>query len=111
MSNGASEKMWIVAASETPVQPDRVERGSIPRAAIENIRAVSVSLLNENMEAFFKQLQKIVTPAQEAIGAFELSQVEVTVQVTGEGKVCLLGTGAKMELQGGLKFILKRTPK
>ena len=110
MSDETSETMWVIAAPETSVQPERAVRGGIPTGAIENIREVSVSVLNKNMESFFKQLQKIVEPAQDAIGAFELSQVEVTASVTGEGKVCLLGTGAKMELQGGIKFILKKNP-
>lgn len=110
MSGGTNEKIWVVAAPEAPVENKRVERGFVERVGVENIRDVSVSILRENMEVFFRQLQKIVGPAQDAIGAFELSQIEVTARVTGEGKVCLLGTGAKMEVQGGIRFILKRKP-
>ena len=110
MSEGTNEKIWVVAASEAPVENKRVERGLVERVGVENIRDVSVSILRENMDAFFQQLHKIIRPAQNAIGAFELSQIEVTAQITGEGKVCLLGTGVKMEVQGGIRFILKRKP-
>jgi len=110
MPEDTSEKMWVIGASEVPPSRGRIRRGSVQRGAIENLQAVSISVLQQNMEAFFKQLRKIIGPAQEAIGAFQLSQVEVTAQITGEGKVCLLGAGAKMELQGGIKFILKRNP-
>ena len=110
MSDRDDEEILVVVASEAPPAGGPIERGFIDRGTIENIRAVSVSALQQNMEAVFKQLRQIVGSAQEAIGAFQLEQIEVMAQVTGEGKVCLLGTGAKMELQGGIKFILKKNP-
>ena len=109
MPEGTNEKMWVVAAPGAPVQNKPVERGFGGRVSFENIQAVSVSALKENMQAFFHQLQEIIGPAQEKVGEFELSTIEITAQVTGEGKVCLLGTGAKIEAQGGIKFVLNRS--
>jgi len=109
MSEGTNEKMWVVAAPEAPVENKRVERGFGERVSLENIQAVSVSALKQNMQAFFLQLREIIGPAKDKIGEFELARIEITAQVTGEGKICLLGTGAKIEAQGGIKFVLNRT--
>ncbi len=108
--NNAEHILILTGLSEQP-ETGRVERGLGDRILKRGVSAVSVSALKENMQMFFRQLQEIVGPGKETIGAFELSQIEVTAQVTGDGKVCLLGTGAKIEIQGGIKFVLKRTQK
>ena len=102
------EKMLVVAAPKAPPENKGSVRGPRRGFPFENIQAVSVSAVKKNMEAFFSQLQRIISPAKNKIGEFELSTIEITAQVTGEGKVCLLGTGVKVEAQGGIKFVLNR---
>ena len=111
MAENANEHIFVVTGLSDQPKADRTERGLGDRIFKKGISAVSVSALKENMQAFFRQLQEIIGPGKETIGAFELSQIEVTAQVTGDGKVCLLGTGAKIEVQGGIKFVLNRTQK
>ncbi len=109
MAENADEHILVLTGLSDQPEAERVERGLGDRVLKRAVSAVSVSALKDNMQAFFRQLQEIVGPGKETIGAFELSQIEVTAQVTGDGKVCLLGTGAKIEVQGGIKFVLKRT--
>ncbi|NIP53378.1 MAG: hypothetical protein GWN67_14575 [Phycisphaerae bacterium] len=109
MAENADEHILVLTGFSDQPEAGRVERGFTDRVLKRGVSAVSVSALKENMQAFFRQLREIVGPGKEMIGAFELSQIEVTAQVTGEGKVCLLGTGAKVEVQGGIKFVLNRT--
>ena len=109
MPEDTNEKIWVVTAAEVPVANKRIQRGLSERGSLEVIQAVSVSALKKNVQAFFLHLQEIIGPAKDKIGEFELSRIEITAQVTGEGKVCLLGTGAKMEAQCGIKFVLNRT--
>lgn len=111
MADSDSENILVITGVSEQPETGRVERGLGDRILKRGISAVSVSALKENMQMFFRQLQEMVSPGKETIGAFELSQIEVTAQVTGDGKVCLLGTGAKIEVQGGIKFVLKRTQK
>ena len=112
MAENADEHILVLTGLSDQPEADRTERERGPgdRILKRAINTVSVSTLKENMHAFFHQLQEVIGPGKETIGAFELSQIEVTAQVTGDGKVCLLGSGVKIEVQGGIKFILKRTP-
>jgi len=75
------------------------------------MNAVSVSALKKNMESFFTQLREILDTGKDKIGAFEVDQVEVSAQITGDGKVCLMGSGVKVGVQGGVIFLLKRVNK
>jgi hypothetical protein len=109
MAENADEHILVLTGLSDQPEAGRAERGLSDRILKRTVSAVSLSALKENMQAFFHQLQEIVGPGKETIGAFELSQIEVTAQVTGDGKVCLLGTGAKIEVQGGIKFVLNRT--
>jgi hypothetical protein len=109
MNDNANEHILILTGLTDQPEAERAERGAGDRVLKRIVNTVSVSALKENMQAFYRQLQEIIGPGKEKIGAFELSQIEVTAQITGDGKVCLLGSGAKIEVQGGIKFILKRT--
>ena len=111
MAEKADDQILILTGLSEQAEVERAERGFVDRILEKGVSAVSVSALKENMQAFFRQLQEIIEPGKETIGAFELSQIEVTAQVTGDGQVCLLGTGAKIEVQGGIKFVLNRTKK
>jgi hypothetical protein len=71
---------------------------------------VSVSVLKRNMEVFFDQIKAILQNGSDRIGEFQISEIEVCAQISGEGQVALLGSGAKIEAQGGIKFTLCRVP-
>ena len=62
----------------------------------------------ENIKKFFSQLDEILIIGGDKVGEFSVDQVEVSAQITGEGKICLLGSGTKISVNGGLTFILRR---
>lgn len=87
----------------------RVERGFADVIARGTMQPISVSSLKKNMAVFFDQLREILQTGSDTIGAFEIEHIEVDAQISGDGKVCLLGSGVQLGFQGGIKFVLKRT--
>jgi len=107
--NGKNEdQIYIVTELGESPRQTRVERGITEKVAQGTIHAVSASTLKKNMVGFFGQLREILDTGGEKIGNFEVGQVEIAAQVTGDGKVCLLGSGVEIGFQGGIKFVLKR---
>jgi len=92
------------SASPTPFR----ERGIGGGSTKAMVKAVNVNELKENVKHFFSQLNEILVTGGDKVGEFSVNQVEISAQITGEGKICLLGSGTKMSVNGGLKFILTR---
>lgn len=112
MEDNGAEHMWIMTAVGNQVEDSRPTRGGLgARLAEKGMNAVSVDVLKQNVRRFFSQLHDILDTGAANIGAFEIAEVEVSAQITGGGEIGLLGSGGKVELQGGLKFVLKRAGK
>ncbi len=109
-SEGGDQILVVTDIGQAPAS-GYVERGLGDRLLGAGTSAIDVSSLKRNMERFFAQLQEILQAGGERVGPFALDQIEVHAQVNGEGKVCLLGSGGKLGVQGGIKFVLKRAPK
>lgn len=92
------------SVSQAPLRERGIGGGSTKKM----IKAVGVKELKENIRNFFSQLNEILIIGDDKVGEFTVDQVEVSAQITGEGKICLLGSGAKMSVNGGLTFILTR---
>ena len=105
--NSAAQIFVVTSVGERP-ERKQVERGPGESLAKGVINAISVSSLKANMEHFFNQLHEILDSGKDKIGAFQVEQVEVSAQITGDGKVCLMGSGVEVGVQGGIKFVLKR---
>ena len=101
-------QMLVVTGMGEQAEARRPERGLGEILTKETVNSVSVSVLKKNMENFFNQLREILHTGTDRIGAFEVAQIEVSAQVAGDGKVCLMGSGVKVGVQGGVKFVLKR---
>jgi hypothetical protein len=108
MEQKGSDQILVVTGIGERIEEGRVERGIGETLAKGAINTVSVSTLKKSMESFFRQLREILDTGRERIGAFEVDQVEVSAQITGDGKVCLMGSGVKIGVQGGVTFLLKR---
>lgn len=107
----AEDAVWIVTGlgQDVPVTPTgRIERGAASAVASSVLRAVEVGALKENMERFLGQLREILGAGVERVGAFELSEVELTAQISADGKVGLVGSGIGVEAQGGIRLTLRR---
>ncbi len=109
MENDAQQILIATELEEITFERRR-ERGigEIKRGII---KAVGLSELKKNMKAFFDQIHEILDMGKDRIGAFEVNEVEVSAQITGEGKICLMGSGTKVGVGGGFKFVLTRVEK
>ncbi len=68
----------------------------------------SVNEVRENMSGFLKGLGQILSLGEEVGGDYDIDRVEVNAQITGEGKLGLLGTGVNVGAATGLKIVLQR---
>jgi hypothetical protein len=109
MNEKQNEKILISGSLADKPEVNYRERGlggSIKKGVINS---VGVQELKKNVTTFFSQLNEILVSSGERVGSFKVEQVEISAQITGEGKVCLLGSGTKVGVGGGLKFVLKRS--
>jgi hypothetical protein len=107
MAESGPDHILLIAGISARTGDGRPERG-IGDALARAVSAVDVSVLAKNMESFLAQLRTILSPGATSVGGFQIAQVEVSAQITADGQVCLLGSGAKVEMQGGVKFVLRR---
>lgn len=102
--------MLILTELEETAFEARRERG-IGQIKKGIIKSIGLAELKKNMEAFFNQLNEILDMGKDRIGAFELDKIEISAQITGEGKICLMGSGTSVGVGGGFKFVLNRSGK
>ena len=107
------EKRTITIFSpELPASEDTMlgNRGWQEKAG-EYIQAhtVDVTVLESNVRNFFVNISSVLDSTKEVENkGFRLEEIEFTLQLSAEGQVGFLGTGAKATGQGGIKFVLKR---
>ncbi len=109
MPEESTSAILITTSLDGERGPGRTERGLLSDTVAESVlKAVPVQVLKTNMGHFFDQLRDILSTGPETIGDFEVSQVEVSAQITGDGQVSLIGSGLKIGVKGGVTFVLKR---
>src|SRR3990172_6919675 len=65
---------------------------------------VDISVLENNVRNFFVNISSVLDSAKEIEKTrFSLEEIEFTLQLSAEGQVGFLGTGAKAAGQGGIK--------
>ena len=111
MEISGADTILVVSSVEGAAEGKRVERGIGSKLASTMAHGVSVAVLKRNMDVFFDQIKVILQNGCDRIGEFQISEIEVCAQISGEGQVALMGSGAKIEAQGGIKFTLCRVPK
>jgi len=110
MESNSADTLLVISSVESAADGKRPERGIGGKLASSMVHGVSVSVLKRNMDVFFDQIREILQNGCDRIGEFQISEIEVCAQISGEGQVALLGSGAKIEAQGGVKFTLCRVP-
>ena len=108
MAERDEEQILIVTGIGETRKEHRAERGFSDSLVKGAVNSVSVAILKENMASFFGQLREILDNGADRIGVFDVEEVEVSAQITGDGKVCMMGSGVQVGVQGGIKFLLKR---
>ena len=85
----------------------RTMRGGVSKAA-ERVAAVDVSVLRSNVQRFLDQIHELVDAEGRRSSPFKVKRIQVSAQISAEGKVALLGSGAKVGTSGTVQFILER---
>ncbi|BAZ49840.1 hypothetical protein NIES4103_24530 [Nostoc sp. NIES-4103] len=121
-----SDSLWIVT-DETPQIsiPDGAKSGiSNPRSwgeeavrettktkAVGDAVKVSAQKLEQNMTHFLKVVGKLFSHAEEQAkvnSRMQLDEIELSVEISGEGEVKLIGNGVKAGSKGAIKLKFKR---
>jgi hypothetical protein len=71
-------------------------------------RKIPVQALAEGVESFLQHIAGVVERAPSAVGAFELTELTLSAEVTAQGKLVLLGTGVETGAKGGITFKFER---
>lgn len=112
-------EIWIVAEEEVATEDVQGARrsediggGFGPQEGIERLRSivrkrkpVDALFLKSQMSGLLKVVKDLFDEAGEQAG-MQLSEVELTVEITAEGHVSLVGNGGRLGNKGGitLKF-------
>jgi hypothetical protein len=114
----ADDYIWIV----TDAAPDGGRDGAIsynpytddvPRTTTVNRAGIPVSAakLEQGMADFLQTMGRVVQNAQQRateLGGMELDEIELSVEVNGEGQLSLLGSGTKVGGSGAMTLRFKR---
>ncbi|MBD2297667.1 hypothetical protein [Nostoc sp. FACHB-190] len=70
---------------------------------------VSAQKLEQNMTQFLQLVGRLFSRAeQQASSKMQLEEIELSVEIGGEGEVKLIGSGAKASGKGAIKLTFKR---
>lgn len=105
MSN-EQEQIWIVTASE-PVGGSKSGNPYHPRTMAAKAVQVSAEVLQSNMSRFIRVVGGIFRQA-ETVSGMELDEVKLSVEVTADGDVKLMGAGVGLEGKGAIEMTFKR---
>ena len=72
-------------------------------------RPVEVSKLKQEMRGFLQAMREMLDEAETSNSKMQLDEVELSVEINGEGKISLFGIGGgKAGGKGGMTFKFKR---
>ncbi len=72
-------------------------------------KAVEVSKLKEEMQGFMQAMREMLDEAEQPSSGMQLDEVELSVEINGEGQISLFGIGGgKAGGKGAMTFKFKR---
>lgn len=101
-----SEQIWVVTASE-PVSGSKSGNPHHPRNVANKAVQVSVAALQNNMSKFIQVVGGVFQQAK-SVSGMELDEVKLSVEVTADGEVKLMGSGVGLEGKGAISLTFKR---
>lgn len=79
-----------------------------PEAPAKKVAEVKVEKLEQEMASFLQVVDRLFSRAEQKKSEMQLDEIELSVEINGEGQVSLLGTGAKTGGKGAIKLKFKR---
>lgn len=115
-------EIWIVAEEEVEIDNAQGARrsgdiggGFGPQDGIERLRSivrkrkpVDALLLKSQMSGLLQVVRDLFDEAGEAAG-MQLTEAELTVEISAEGQVSLVGNGGKLGNKGGITLKFTRS--
>ena len=113
-------KIWIItgesdrqetptgARSSSDIGGRLGEQKSSPEVAATERSQVDVSKLKLEMQGFLKAMREMLDEADLPSAKIRLDEVELSVEINGEGQVSLFGVGGKAGGKGAMTFKFKR---
>ena len=116
------EKIWIITG-ETHAQEITAgardssrdtggllgsETAEVTEVVTPERKAVEVEKLKQEMKGFLQAMREMLDEADPPDSKMRLDEVELSVEINGEGQVSLFGVGGKAGGKGGMTFKFKR---
>ncbi len=119
MENQVPESIWIITDEESI--DDRGSReatkdvgGLIGKPNVETKSQgrspVKTEKLKQEMDKFLQVIEYVFDHANKPLTNMQLDELQLSVEVNGEGQVSLLGFGAKAGSKGAITLKFKRIP-
>lgn len=69
---------------------------------------LKVEVLAQNMNIFLSQIEHVLAKSPDQVGKFQFDEITLSVEISANGKLVLLGTGLEAAAKGALQFKFKR---
>lgn len=120
------EKIWIITeeAEATASHETTITRGArgnsdiggrlgaeiteTTEVSITRRKAIEVSKLKQEMKGFLQAMKETLNEADQPDSKMQLDEVELSVEINGEGQISLFGIGGKAGGKGAMTFKFKR---
>ena len=115
-----SKGIWIVTETVEEVVEEEGSKGTRggyddPYADAAEIRTIhrkrtriSSEDLKNNMSEFLEVVEEVFEKAEKPQSSMRLEELELSVEINGEGQVSLLGNGGKAGAKGAINLKFKR---
>jgi hypothetical protein len=123
MLDTPSDTIWIVTDDTPQISiPDGVKGGTTTRSwepeptrdnskGVGDAVPVSAEKLEKNMTSFLQVVGRLFSRAEQEAkvnSGMQLDEIELSVEISGEGEVKLIGSGIKTGGKGAIKMKFKR---
>ena len=116
------EKIWIITGEPHTQEIPSGARGSnrdiggrlgsepveVTEVVARDRKPVEVDKLKREMKGFLQAMREMLDEAEPPDSKMCLDEVELSVEINGEGQVSLFGVGGKAGGKGGMTFKFKR---
>jgi hypothetical protein len=91
--------------------PSEGEVRGAPRRAEELVeRTLDVSELRNRFAQFMRAMEGMLAVEETSTGAFQLSQVQFSAEISADGEFKLMGIGVGVATSSAITFVLERQP-
>ncbi len=110
------EKIWIITGETSGSRDASDDTGGVlggespeaPETVSGTRKPVEVEKLKAEMKGFLQAMREMLDEAEAPDSKMQLDEVELSVEINGEGQISLFGIGGKAGGKGGMTFKFKR---